>query len=73
MNKGPSKRPTSPEIPTPSLCLGVAIVVRVVSIVYKYDQLFRTYTSETHVRVYLVKISNKEDLTCVYMSTKSET
>ena len=29
MNKGPSERPTSPDIPTPSLYLGVAIVVSV--------------------------------------------
>lgn len=33
MNKGPSERPSSPDIPTPSLHLGVAIVVSVASIV----------------------------------------
>ena len=44
MNKGPSKRPTLPEIPTPSLYLGVAIVVSVASILREQDRVFRTYT-----------------------------
>ena len=57
MNKGRIERPTSPDMPTPSLHLGVTIVVSVASIMHKYDQLFRTYTSETHVRVYLVEIA----------------
>ena len=35
MNKGPSKRPTSSDISTPSLDLGVAIVVSVASALYK--------------------------------------
>ena len=46
LSKGPSERPTSPDIPTPSLYLGFAIVVSVASILHKKDQLFRTYTSE---------------------------
>ena len=35
MNKGLGERPTSPEIPTPSLYLGAAVVVSVASIVYE--------------------------------------
>ena len=73
MNNGPSERPTSPDIPTPSLHLGVAIVVSVASIWRKEDQVSSTCTSETDVRVYLVRIGNNEDLKCVYRSTKFET
>ena len=35
MNKGPGKRPTSPEMHTPSVYLGVAIVVSVAIILHK--------------------------------------
>ena len=69
MNKDPSKRPTSPEIPTPSLYLGVAIVVRVERILHNKTNYSEHVLQKTRVRVYLAEISNNEDLKCVYLST----
>ena len=74
MNKGPSKRPTSPEILPPRYISGLlswwaSQAIRISKTNYSEHIILQ----KTHVRVYLVEISNNEDLKCVYMSTKSET
>ena len=61
MNKGPSKRPTSPEIPTPSLYLGVAIVVSVPHTEIRRSLKVSEYPLRGH-HMFILRIAHRPSL-----------